>query len=170
MSAKRTIQRVLFYGLTFYLVYRASIYISPEIKGIVFSKIVLIFAIASGVIQSLSFGIFTKISGVYNIDNITCWSKNILDKNISERRELLKHRFFFGMFGSLSIGAFSAVGYLNKDDLVSIALIAITVTLIVSVVISMIISFKEYFDLDKLIHDLSEKSRKIEKKQNFLKS
>ena len=168
MSIKSTIQRILFYGLVFYLGYRCAMYFSPEIKAIDYSKIVLVFAIASAVIQSLSYAIFTKISGAYNINNITRWSKNILDNNFSERRELLKHRFFFGISVSFAIGALSAYGYLNKDDLVSTSLIALTATLVLGVIISMFISFKEYFDLEKLIHDLSEKSRRIEQKQKFL--
>lgn len=165
---KQSIQRVVSYGLIYYLAYRACVYFSPEVLGLAYSKIIGVFAVVSGLVQSLSFTLFSKISSVYSTNNMTRWSRNILDHNISRRRELLKHRFFFGMFGSLAIGVFAAIGFLNKDAVISNELLAIAITLILAVIISMVISFMEFFSLDKLGHELSEKSRIIEQKQKFL--
>lgn len=170
MNIKRIVQSAFFYGLLFYLTYCICVYFSPEIQGVTYSKIIGIFAVITGVIQSLSFAIFSKLAAAYQLENITCWSKNILDNNISNRRELLKHRFFFGMIGSLIIAILAAVGYLIKDGLVSNVLISMAITLILVVTVSLFITFREYFSLEKLVHDLSEKARKIEQKQKFLKN
>jgi cell division protein FtsL len=74
------------------------------------------------------------------------------------------------MAGSFIIAVLAAVGYLIKNNLVSNVLIAMAITLILVVTVSLLITFKEYFSLEKLVHDLSEKARKIEQKQKFLKT
>ena len=162
------LKRLIFYMLLILMSYCAAKYLIPVVEAKTAARALAAFAFVSGIVQSITLAIISKLVNVSKLEGLVYWSKKRLVSNVLKRISQLKIRLVLGVLCALAIGLLSAAAFTLGVVKTPVWLISLSLFFSLTSLLFAVSAVLEYVQIHKLEVELNEKVERTKKKQEYL--
>lgn len=163
-------KRFIFYALLLLASYYAAKYCVPTIEAKAAARALVAFAVVSGVVQSVTLTVISKLVNVSKLEGLAYWSKRRLIGSVLDRISQLKIRLLLGVLCAVAIGILSGAAFALGTAPTPVWLVCPAIFFSVISVLFAMSAILEYVHIHKLEVELSDTAARAKEKREYFGS